>query len=121
MSPAQKRLDADRGHVDHVEHGLVLEYEFASPESGFEVGLEEQTVLERVPHFGNEHVVTVSATHLCLVQSEVGVADEILGVRADARRNADTGGYQDGGKDSVAGTQKKGLVEHIEQSFGDKW
>ena len=68
--------------VDEVDDRLVLDDELALLDRALELGLEAVAADDRVAHRGREDREAALAALLGLVHGHVGVAQQLLGVRA---------------------------------------
>ena len=96
VAPADQRFEADRRLVEQAEDRLVEDVELARGERAAQVAGEAAGTREGVaPQSGVEHPRLVGAGALGLVHREVGVLEELGGVRAGvgAQHGADAGGH----------------------------
>ncbi len=90
VAPSDQGLDADDRALGQPEHRLVVEVELAVSEGRRRVGLQLALPVDARLHARLEEGVTVLAVGLRRVQREVGVAQQRVGTRVTAGRDADT-------------------------------
>ena len=91
MVPAHEGLDGDGLAGGEIDDRLVLDDELALLDRALELGLEAVAADDRVAHRGREDREAALAALLGVVHGDVGVAQQLLGVRVRvaARGDAD--------------------------------
>ena len=116
MTPAHQRLGAAALAPADVDDGLVVQLEFVAQQGAPHVLFELAAVARFRLHGGLEEAIAVAAFGLRLVEREVGVADERIGVggvllrrERDADRGAD---------DDLASVDVVGLGDRRKDTVG---
>ena len=93
MAPAQQRLEAGDAAAGNVDQRLVMDLELASAQRAAQIGFELAPLLRGALHLRLEEAIGAVALRLRLVEREVGVLEQFVGVGAvgGQQRDADAG------------------------------
>ena len=108
MAPAHQRLGAAALAPADVDDGLVVQLEFVAQQRAPHVLFELAAVARVRLHGGLEEAIAVAALGFRLVEREVGVAHELVGVAGVLRRQRDA---DRGADDDLASIDVVGLGE----------
>ena len=116
MAPAHESLDPGHGKASQVEGGLVQNEQLPAGNGLAQVHLQRQALLHGHLHFRPEDHVATFAGLFGLVERYVGVAQELIRVRAGANGHPDTG--VDRQRYIWHGAEPERFAKHFEHALG---
>ena len=89
MHPAHQALKADCFARERVDHGLVVQIEFAAFDRSAQINLELVAGARLLFHHRFEQAPGIAAPGLGLIEREIRILDELLGFASVFRRKND--------------------------------